>query len=76
MMAGAQTPFGQYWYANASDKSREWLAGEYAQALRVLCPTLERRAFSAHRRREERGSRYTGGYSGGNTTIQEDPFEF
>ena len=72
MIAGARTPFGQYWYANANETNREWLSGEYAAALRVLCPALERRAFSAHRRQEQSGSRYTGG----TTTISEDPFEF
>ena len=77
MGVGLQTPFGQYWYANASDKNKDWLAGEYANALRVLCPTMEQRAFRAHQRNQNGGgSRYTGGYTGGNTTIQEDPFEF
>ena len=71
--AGMQTPYGQYWYAAANAENRSWLAGEYAGALRVLCPTIEERALNAHRRnRDGGGSRYTGG----NTTISEDPFEF
>lgn len=71
--AGMQTPYGQYWYAGANDENRTWLAEQYANALRVLCPAIEERALNAHRRNRDSGSPT---YTGGNTTISEDPFEF
>ena len=75
--AGMQTPYGQYWYAAANEENRSWLAGEYAGALRVLCPRIEERALNAHRRNRDGGRlNQSPTYTGGNTTISEDPFEF
>ena len=73
--------FGQKWYPAAQRMDREEGREQYApflikrvtQHINEICPALEARAWSAHRRnRDAGGSRYTGG----NTTIQEDPFEF
>ena len=77
--------FGQRWYPAAQRMDREegreryapFLIKRVSQQINEICPALEARAWSAHRRnRNAGGSRYTGGYTGGNTTIQEDPFEF
>ena len=81
----ANSAFGNRWYPAAQRMDREEGRERYApflikrinQHINNLCPTLERKAWSAHRRnRDAGGTRYTGGYTGGNTTIQEDPFEF
>tara|TARA_B100001540_G_scaffold295944_1_gene297217 strand:+ start:333 stop:707 length:375 start_codon:yes stop_codon:yes gene_type:complete len=66
------TEYGRRWYARASDDQRSWLSGQYQAAVGAYCQNAEQVAYSAHKRGETGGSRYTGG----NTNISEDPFEF
>lgn len=76
----ANSAFGNRWYPAAQRMDREegrdyyapYLVKQVHQHINNLCPTLEQRAWSAHKRGETNGPSYTGG----NTNISEDPFEF
>ena len=70
--AGMDTPYGTYWYAGANSQNRSWLSEKYSDSVSAFCHTANMRAYRAYKRGESNGSRY----SGGNTNISEDPFEF
>ena len=69
------TDYGNYWVPLAksdSDSLYRKLMVLKIRAVERTCPTLETRAYRRYKASEGRTPTYTGG----NTTISEDPFEF
>ena len=78
--ASGQGQVGHHWYPIATriDRReggnvwRERLINLIQRDVKALCPSLEARAWARHK--ANKGGIPT--YTGGNTTISEDPFEF
>ena len=76
----ANSAFGNRWYPAAQRMDREegreryapYLVKQVQRYITNLCPSLEARAWARHK--ANKGGSPT--YTGGNTTISEDPFEF
>ena len=76
------TEYGEYWVPRTQRTSQSL----YKKLIRLkintterMCPVLEANAYRRYRIANgdlPSAPTYTGGYSGGTTTIQEDPFEF
>ena len=78
--ASGQGQFGHHWYPMAARIDRReggnvWrakLIKIVERDVKALCPSLEARAWARHK--ANKGGSPT--YTGGSTTISEDPFEF
>ena len=78
--ASGEGPVGNHWYPVAmrldrregGDQWREKLIKIIQRDVKALCPSLEARAWARHKANKGRTPTYTGG----NTNISEDPFEF
>ena len=80
----ANSDFGLKYYPAAQrldekeggQKYGKFMIGEVTRYIKGQCPDLEERAWSAHKRWRDSGRLPSPTYSGGSTTISEDPFEF
>ena len=80
VMASREGQVGHHWYPIATridrreggDVWREKLIRIMQNDIKALCPSLEARAWARHKANKGRTPTYTGG----NTNISEDPFEF